>query len=83
MLEGLKPDRVKIRAIQELPVPADPTAVRSFFLPGKLYGKVRTESDGYCSILSELIAKDEWKWNKECDRTMQEVKHAILNTAGC
>ncbi|XP_028176931.1 uncharacterized protein K02A2.6-like [Ostrinia furnacalis] len=76
---GLHPDKKKVEAISNAPVPGDTTQLRSFLGLLNYYGKFIPKLSIILHPLHELLKKGvNWNWSPECNKAFIEAKQALL-----
>ena len=79
--EGVKPDPLKIKAIQEWELPRNMTEIRSFL---GLAGYYRTFVRDFSIVarpLTALLKKNiSFRWNEACQRSFERLKEALTTT---
>ena len=79
--QGVSPDPKKVKAVQEMPKPTDPSSVR------RLCGCVQYLSRFLPNLADDLkplrrLTCDDvpWNWTAECDQALEKVKRKITDT---
>ena len=79
--EGIHPSRKKIEAIVKVQPPKDVSELRSFLGMVNHYGKFIQFLSDLSAPLNRLLRKDTpWRWSRECQRSFQEIKEALIST---
>ena len=70
----------KVQAIQEVPVPENPTELKSFLGLVNYYRKFIPDMSTLVNPLNRLLAHDvPWGWTQDCQEAFQKLKEALLN----
>ena len=78
--EGLKPDEEKIRAITQLPRPADKRALQRLLGMVKYLAQYIPHESDITAPLRQLLKNDvEWLWCPQHDRALQNIKEALTS----
>uniref|UniRef100_A0A8C7YWC8 Gypsy retrotransposon integrase-like protein 1 n=1 Tax=Oryzias sinensis TaxID=183150 RepID=A0A8C7YWC8_9TELE len=78
--DGLKIDPEKVRAINEMPQPADVKAVQRLLGMVNYLAKFCPHLSDQCEVLRKLTHKDcEWSWNKQHEDAFIKLKGTITN----
>ncbi|XP_023816251.1 uncharacterized protein LOC111948290 [Oryzias latipes] len=78
--DGLKIDPGKVRAINEMPQPADVKAVQRLLGMVNYLAKFCPHLSDQCEVLRKLTHKDcEWSWNKQHEDAFIKLKGTITN----
>ena len=79
---GLKPDPSKVRAVQQMPSPADKPALLRFFGIVNYMNKFIPNLTDLIQPLRELLQKDvEWLWSERQEIAFQAVKGKLTSDA--
>jgi hypothetical protein len=78
--DGIKPDPMKITAIQGLHPPTDVSTLRSFLGLVNFYKKFVKDFSKICVPLTHLLHKNvEYKWTEECQASFDMLKQALVS----
>ena len=78
---GIHPCLRKVQAIQEVPVPENPTELKSFLGLVNYYRKFIPDMSTLINPLNRLLAHDvPWGWTQDCQEAFQKLKEALLNS---
>ena len=78
---GIHPSPRKVQAIQEVPVPENPTELKSFLGLVNYYRKFIPDMSTLVNPLNRLLAHDvPWGWTQDCKEAFQKLKEALLNS---
>ena len=79
---GLKPDPSKVRAVQQMPSPADKPALLRFFGMVNYMSKFIANLTDLTQPLRELLKKDvEWHWSERQEKAFQAIKGKLTSVA--
>ena len=79
--EGFHPVEAKVKAIQEAPVPKNPTELKSFLGMLNFYGKFIPNLSSILKPLHSLLRKDVvWKWKVEQQEAFDKVKNQLQSS---
>ena len=77
----IHPSPRKVQAIQEVPVPENPTELKSFLGLVNYYRKFIPDMSTLVNPLNRLLAHDvPWGWTQDCQEAFQKLKEALLNS---
>jgi len=78
--EGIKVDPAKVEAINKMPVPEDPAAVKRYLGMVQYLSKFLSKLADMSKPMRKLTEDDrEWNWTKDCQRAFDEIKNLISN----
>ena len=78
---GIHPSPRKVQAIQVVPVPENPTELKSFLGLVNYYRKFLPDMSTLVNPLNRLLAHDvPWGWTQDCQEAFQMLKEALLNS---
>ena len=79
--DGIHPSPRKVQAIQEVPVPENPTELKSFLGLVNYYRRFIPDMATLAHPLNYLLVQNTpWKWSKQCQEAFQKLK-GILQSA--
>lgn len=79
--DGLKPDPEKVRAIQEMPEPADKQAVMRFMGMVQYLAKfIPNLSEISAPLRSLLESKTQWHWEESQKKSFQQLRSLVAST---
>lgn len=77
--EGIKPNREKLQAIIDAPIPKNVSELKSFLGMIMFYSKFMKNLCVKLRALYELLKKEkEWKWTDECQKSFELCKKELL-----
>ena len=80
-LDGIHPSPCKVQAIQEVPVPENPTDLKSFLGLINYYRRFVPDMATLAHPLNRLLVENiPWKWSKQCQEAFVKLK-GILQSA--
>ena len=79
---GLKPDPSKVRAVEEMPSPADKPALLRFLGMVNYMSKFIPNLANLTQPLRELLHKEvEWHWSERQEKAFQAIKEKLTSDA--
>ncbi|PFX25280.1 Uncharacterized protein K02A2.6 [Stylophora pistillata] len=73
--DGIHPSPCKVQAIQEVPVPENPTELKSFLGLINYYCRFIPDMTTLAQPLNRLLVENiPWKWSKQCQEAFQKLK---------
>ena len=70
-----------MQATQEVPVPENPTELKSFLWVVNYYRKFIPDMSTLVNPLNRLLAHDvPWGWTQDCQKAFRKLKEALLNS---
>ena len=77
---GIQMSPKKVKAIAEMPQPKDQKQLRAFLGMVNHYGKFMPNLSELCAPLNCLLKKAvKWKWTKECEEAVVNIKHKLTS----
>ena len=78
--DGVQPDSSKFEKVQNLPIPRNPTDVKSVLGLFNFYKKFVKGYSKICAPLFNLLQKDKsFLWNESCQEAFDTLKNALIN----
>ena len=79
--QGIHPSPRKVQAIREVPVPENPTDLKSFLGLVNYYRKFIPDMATLVNPLNRLLSQDvPWKWSDDCQISFETLKSALENS---
>ena len=79
--DGIHPSPRKVQAIEEVPVPENPTELKSFLGLVNYYHRFVPDMATLANPLNRLLVENiPWKWSKQCQEAFQKLE-GILQSA--
>ena len=79
--QGIHPSPRKVQAIREVPVPENPTDIKSFLGLVNYYQKLIPDMATLVNPLNCLLSQDvPWKWSDDCQISFKTLKSALENS---
>ena len=80
-VEGITTDPEKVKAIQEFPTPKNCKQLKSFLGLANYYQRFTSKYAESTVPLLKLLNKGiKWKWTKDHDEALQQLKSPFINT---
>ena len=77
---GLRPDPEKVRAISEMPVPSDRTALQRLLGMVKFLSQYIPDESSITAPLRSLLKKNvAWQWQPEHQQAVEKIKHVLAS----
>jgi hypothetical protein len=78
--DGIKPCRVKIKAMEHYPRPSNQKTIKRFLGMASYYRKFIPQFSSKAEPINKLLKKNSvFKWSNECEKGFCDIIHALTN----